>query len=55
MKILGPFLSVEDEDSFFFMRGFPDYSSPIDEGEVPGRRAVEAGAGEDSDADAGEV
>jgi hypothetical protein len=24
MKILGPFLSVEDNDTFFFMRGFPD-------------------------------
>lgn len=27
MKILGPFLSVEDEDTFFFMRGFPDAAS----------------------------
>jgi hypothetical protein len=27
MKILGPFLSVEDGDSFFFMRGFPDLAS----------------------------
>jgi len=27
MKILGPFLSVEDADVFFFMRGFPDLSS----------------------------
>jgi hypothetical protein len=27
MKILGPFLSVEDPDTFFFMRGFPDISS----------------------------
>jgi hypothetical protein len=27
MKILGPFLPVEDPDSFFFMRGFPDLSS----------------------------
>jgi hypothetical protein len=27
MKILGPFLSVEDEDTFFFMRGFPDLPS----------------------------
>jgi hypothetical protein len=27
MKILGPFLSVEDSDTFFFMRGFPDLSS----------------------------
>jgi NIPSNAP len=24
MKILGPFVSVEDADTFFFMRGFPD-------------------------------
>ncbi|MGH8251837.1 MAG: NIPSNAP family protein [Steroidobacteraceae bacterium] len=24
MTILGPFLSVEDPDVFFFMRGFPD-------------------------------
>ena len=24
MKILGPFLSIEDSDTFFFMRGFPD-------------------------------
>jgi hypothetical protein len=27
MKILGPFLSVEDPDVFFFMRGFPDVES----------------------------
>ena len=27
MKVVGPFLSVEDEDTFFFMRGFPDASS----------------------------
>jgi NIPSNAP len=27
MKILGPFNSVEDEDTFFFMRGFPDLDS----------------------------
>lgn len=27
MKILGPFLSAEDEDTFFFMRGFPDLQS----------------------------
>lgn len=27
MKILGPFLSIEDPDTFFFMRGFPDLSS----------------------------
>ena len=27
MKILGPSLSIEDPDTFFFMRGFPDLSS----------------------------
>ncbi|HYM00006.1 MAG TPA: NIPSNAP family protein [Blastocatellia bacterium] len=27
MKILGPFLSVENADTFFFMRGFPDLAS----------------------------
>lgn len=27
MKILGPFPSVEDPDTFFFMRGFPDLES----------------------------
>lgn len=27
MKIAGPFLSVEDPDVFFFMRGFPDLES----------------------------
>lgn len=27
MKILGPFLSIEDSDTFFFMRGFPDLPS----------------------------
>ena len=27
MKILGPFLSIEDPDAFFFMRGFPDVPS----------------------------
>ena len=27
MKILGPFLSVEEPDTFFFMRGFPDLPS----------------------------
>ncbi len=26
-KILGPFLSIEDPDTFFFMRGFPDLPS----------------------------
>jgi hypothetical protein len=27
MKILGPFLSVEDPDTFIFMHGFPDVAS----------------------------
>ena len=27
MKLLGPWLSIEDEDTFFFMRGFPDLES----------------------------
>lgn len=27
MKVLGPFLSIDDPDTFFFMRGFPDRSS----------------------------
>lgn len=27
MKVLGPFLSIEDSDTFFFMRGFPDLAS----------------------------
>ncbi len=27
MKIVGPFLSVDDPDTFFFMRGFPDIAS----------------------------
>jgi NIPSNAP len=27
MKILGPFLSVEDDNTFFWMRAFPDQQS----------------------------
>jgi len=27
MKVVGPFLSIEDPDVFFFMRGFPDIAS----------------------------
>jgi hypothetical protein len=27
MKILGPYPSIDDPDSFFFMRGFPDLPS----------------------------
>jgi hypothetical protein len=47
MKILGPFLSVEDAYVFFFMRGFPDlasrdpmkarfYEGPLWKGELEG-------------------
>ena len=27
MRILGPYLSIEDPDTFFFMRAFPDLES----------------------------
>jgi heme-degrading monooxygenase HmoA len=27
MKVLGPFLSIEDPDTLLFMRGFPDIQS----------------------------
>jgi hypothetical protein len=27
MKILGPLVSIDDPDTFFFMRGFPDIES----------------------------
>jgi hypothetical protein len=27
MKIIGPFLSIENPDTLFFMRGFPDLAS----------------------------
>jgi hypothetical protein len=27
MKIIGPFPSIDDPDTFFFMRGFPDRTS----------------------------
>ena len=27
MQILGPYLSIDDPDRFFFMRGFPDLAS----------------------------
>ena len=27
MKVLGPFLAVDDPDTLFFMRGFPDAAS----------------------------
>ena len=33
MKILGPFASIEDADTFFFMRAFPD---------MPSREAMKA-------------
>jgi hypothetical protein len=48
LKILGPFLSVEDPDTFFFMRGFPDRASR--EGKVLRRGAFGARAGEPPDA-----
>jgi len=37
MKIVGPFLSAEDPDVFFFMRGFPDLVMPTN---VERRRAA---------------
>src|SRR5262245_7103352 len=27
MRVIGPFESIEDPDTFFFMRGFPDLAS----------------------------
>lgn len=47
MKILGPFPSLEDPETFFFMRGFPDlqsrepmkaqfYEGPLWKGELEG-------------------
>jgi hypothetical protein len=29
MKTLGPFLSAEDLETYFFMRGFPDFRVPM--------------------------
>ncbi|HEX6736632.1 MAG TPA: NIPSNAP family protein [Vicinamibacteria bacterium] len=48
MKVIGPFLSIEDPDVFFFMRGFPDlesrepmksqfYDGPLWKGELEAR------------------
>jgi hypothetical protein len=56
MKILGPFLSVEDPDTFFFnarlsRRGL----ARAHESEVLRRGALEERAGEDIDADVGKV
>jgi hypothetical protein len=54
MKILGRFLSVEDPDTFFFMRGFPDLASrEPDEGKI--LRRLEARTGERFVADAGDA
>jgi hypothetical protein len=47
MKILGPFLSIEDPDTFFFMRGFPDLASR----EPIRRRSLEERARKYPDAD----
>jgi hypothetical protein len=56
MKIPGPFLSVEDPDTFFFMRGFPDLAfARTDEGKVLRRGAFGARAGEPPDANVGQV
>jgi hypothetical protein len=38
MKILGPFLSIEDEHTFFWMRAFPDLKSRNSMKENFGRR-----------------
>jgi hypothetical protein len=51
MKILGPFLSIEDPDTFFFMRGFPDLRSR----EPMKARAMQRGIGARHDANAGAV
>jgi hypothetical protein len=55
MKILGPFLSVEDPDTFFFMRGFPDLAlrEPMKAKSYEGG-AFGARAGEPPDADVGQ-
>jgi len=53
MKILGPFLSIEDPDTFFFMRGFPDVASREPMNKVLRRRALETRTGEHPDADVG--
>ena len=56
MKLLGPFLSVEDPDVFFFMRGFPDEASrePMKAQFYEGR-ALEERARSDRHADAGKL
>ena len=56
MKILGPFLSVEDPDTFFFMRGYPGPCfARTDEGKVLRRGALAARVGEPPDANVGQV
>ena len=48
IPIVGPFLSIEDDDTFFFMRGFPDeetrepskarfYDGPLWKNELEGK------------------
>jgi hypothetical protein len=56
MKILGPFFSVDDPNTFFFMRGFPDFAShePL-KARFLRRGTLEVRTGEYPDADAGEV
>jgi hypothetical protein len=52
MKIPGPWLSIEDPDTFFFIRGFPQSRLVRADGrEVLRRRALEnrTGAGVDAD------
>lgn len=55
MKILGPLLSVEDPDVFFFMRGFPNLESrePMKAKFYDGE--LEAGAGASADAATREI
>ena len=56
MKLAGPFLSIEDEDTFFFMRGFPDLGLVRDdEGAVLRRAALEERTRSGVDADDREI
>jgi hypothetical protein len=53
MTIMGPFLSLEDPDTFFFMRGFPDHEcrQPMRD-RFYKKRSVKARARTDAAADA---
>jgi hypothetical protein len=56
MKILGPFPSLEDPDTLFFMPGFPDLPSRLtDEGKILRRRTLERRAGKCFDAHVGQI